>query len=72
MSETLKVFSLIILFSTIYGLVSNDDYHKTFDKPVMVRYTCDEAFDSRDIPQEVVDKCSDITVKVVYVKTYKE
>jgi hypothetical protein len=72
MSETLKVFSLIILFSTVYGLVSNDDYHKTFDKPVMVRYTCDEAYDGANVPQEVIDKCNDVTVRIVYVKTYKE
>jgi hypothetical protein len=72
MLETIKVFSLIILFSTVYGLVSNDDYHKKFDKPVMVRYTCNEVFDDTNVPQEVIDKCSDVNVRIVYVKTYKE
>jgi hypothetical protein len=52
-------------------MVSNDDYHKTFDKPVMVRYTCDEAYDG-SVPQEVIDKCKDVNVRIVYVKTYKE
>jgi hypothetical protein len=66
--ETLKVFSLVILFSVVYGLVSDDDYHKMFDRPQEVRYNCDMLIGSwhPDVPVKVIEECR----KMRNVKTY--
>jgi hypothetical protein len=69
--ETLKVFSLVILFSVIYGLVSDDDYHKMFDKPQEVRYNCDMLIGDwhPDVPVKVIEECRKLK-REQYAKTY--
>ena len=68
--ETLKVFSLVILFSVVYGLVSDDDYHKMFDKPQEVRYNCDMLIGGwhPDVPVKLIEECR--KMKIENVKTY--
>jgi hypothetical protein len=57
--ETLKVLGLVSLFAIVYGFISNDDYHKMFDKPEKVRYNCDMLIGSwhPDVPPEVINQC---------------
>jgi hypothetical protein len=67
--ETLKLFSLVLLFSVVYGIVSDDDYHKTFDKPEIIRYNCNSLKYS-EVPKEVVENCNKSEREYIYVKTY--
>ena len=66
--ETVKVFSLVILFSVVYGYINDDDYHKMFDRPQEVRYNCDMLIGSwhPDVPQKVIEECR----KMRNAKTY--
>jgi hypothetical protein len=66
--ETVKVFSLVLLFSVVYGLVSDDDYHKMFDRPQEIRYNCDMLIGSwhPDVPVKVIEECR----KMRNAKTY--
>jgi hypothetical protein len=68
--ESIKLVFFILLFSTIYGYVSDDDYHKVFDIPELVRYNCDMVQNnwSPNIPPDVVDEC--IKMKENDAKTY--
>jgi hypothetical protein len=49
----------ILGFSTIYGYVSDDDYHKAFDIPQIVRYNCDMLIGGwhPDVPLKVIEEC---------------
>ena len=62
------------MFAVVYGYVNDNDYHKTFDKPMLIRYNCDMTWDrlSPDVPQEVIDKCKVSEKNYVYIKTYQE
>lgn len=68
--ESIRLVFAILLFSTIYGYVSDDDYHKAFDIPTVVRYNCDMLLGSwnPDVPPKVIDECR--KKKVNDVKTY--
>ena len=69
--ETLKVFSLVILFVLVYGLVSDDDYHKMFDTAQEVRYNCDMLIGDwhPDVPVKVIEECRKMK-REQYAKTY--
>lgn len=68
--EGIKIFFLIILFSTVYGYVSDDDYHNAFAIPEVVRYNCDMLVGGwhPDVPPKVIDECR--KKKANDVKTY--
>lgn len=72
--ETLKVFGLIFVLSGAYLWASSDDYHKLFDKQVVIRYNCNMLMGSwhPDVPREVIDQCRKTQRESVYVKTYQE
>ena len=57
--EGIKLIFLILGFSTVYGYVSDDDYHKVFDIPEVVRYNCDMLLGGwhPDVPAKVIDEC---------------
>lgn len=67
--ETLKIFTLVFLLAGAYLFVADDDYHKKFDKEVLVRYNCDVTV---DVPEEVIQKCKFSERNYVYIKTYQE
>lgn len=52
----------------VFAFVSDDDYHKMFDKPQEVRYNCDMLIGSwhPDVPQNVIEECR----KMRNAKTY--
>ena len=66
--ETLKLFSVLFILAGAYLFVGNDDYHKTFDNPQIVRYNCDMLIGSwhPDVPQNVIEECR----KMRNAKTY--
>jgi hypothetical protein len=68
--ESIKLIGLILSFSTIYGYLSDDDYHKVFDIPEVVRYNCDMLLGGwhPDVPIKVIEECR--KKKVDNVKTY--
>jgi hypothetical protein len=68
--ETLRITSMILFLFGVYSLMGNDDYHKMFDKPVIIRYDCTEI--DRTAPKEVIDKCMETNERIVRVTTYKE
>jgi hypothetical protein len=72
--ETLKVFSVLFILAAAYLFVGDDDYHKKFDKPSVVRYNCDMLIGGwhPDVPREVIDKCRKSERDHVNIKTYKE
>jgi hypothetical protein len=57
--EPLKLIAGILLLSTVYGFVQDEDYHRMFDKPVTIRYNCDMLLGGwhPDVPTEVIDGC---------------
>lgn len=57
--EGAKLIVFILAFSTLYGYLSDDDYHKAFDIPRVVRYNCDMLMGGwhPDVPPEVIDEC---------------
>lgn len=67
MSEYLKLCLFIVAFTMVYAFVSNDDYHKKFDKPIEIEYNCNKL--SYDTPTNVVSMCNDGR-KFVIVKMY--
>jgi hypothetical protein len=69
--ETLKVFSLVILFSVVYGLMSDDDYHKMIDNSQEIRYNCDTLIGDwhPDVPVKVIEECRKLK-REQYAKTY--
>jgi hypothetical protein len=72
--ETLKVFSLIFLLAGAWLFMSNDDYHKKFDKSTTIRYNCDMLIGGwhPDVPTEVIEKCKSGEREHVYIKTNQE
>jgi len=68
MLEYLKLSFFIIAFTLVYAFVSNDDYHKKFDKPTLIEYNCDKL--SFNAPKDVVNMCNDPGRRFVIVKTY--
>jgi hypothetical protein len=74
MNETLKVFGLITLFAVVYGAVSDDDYHKMFDKTTVIRYNCDMLIGGwhPDVPREVIEKCRNPRERTVKITKYSD
>ena len=72
--DTLKVFGLVIGFGFVWALMSDDDFHKKFDKPIEIRYNCDALIGGwhPDVPREVIRKCRELNERYINVKTYKE
>lgn len=68
--ESIKLVFLILGFSTIYGYISDDDYHKAFDIPEVVRYNCDMVQNewNVNVPPRIIDECR--KKKANDVKTY--
>ena len=68
--ESIQLIFFILGFSTIYGYISNDDYHKVFDIPEIVRYNCDMLIGGwhPDVPVKVIEECR--KKKENDVKTY--
>jgi hypothetical protein len=67
--ETLKIFTALFFIAGCYLFAGYDDYHKKFDKEVLVRYNCDVTV---DVPNEVIEKCKFSERNYVYIKTYQE
>ena len=63
---------MIVFNFGVYALMGNDDYHKKFDKPTIIRYDCDMLIGGwhPDVPREVIDKCRDPKERTIRVKTY--
>ena len=57
--EYIQLRFFILGFSTLYGLVSDDDYHQAFDIPQVVRYNCDMLIGGwhPDVPVKVIEEC---------------
>ena len=57
--EPIKLVVLILTFSTVFGYVSDDDYHKVFEIPTVVRYNCDMLVGGwhPDVPPKVIEEC---------------
>jgi hypothetical protein len=68
--EALKITGMILMLFVVYSLMGNDDYHKMFDKPTIIRYDCTEV--DKSTPKEVIDKCMETNERIVRVTTYKE
>jgi hypothetical protein len=66
--EALKISGMIIMLCVVYALMGNDDYHKMFDKPTIIRYDCTEIDES--VPKEIIDKCMETNERIVRVKSY--
>jgi hypothetical protein len=68
MLEYFKLCLFIVAFTMVYAFVSNDDYHKEFDKPIVIEYNCSKL--NYETPKDVVDLCNDTNRRFVIVKTY--
>lgn len=57
--ESIKLTFFILVFSAVYGYISDDDYHKVFDIHHEVRYNCDMLLGGwhPDVPAKVIDEC---------------
>lgn len=66
--ETLKLFSVLFLLAGAWLFVGDDDYHKKFDKPELIRYNCNSLKYS-EMPKEVFEKCITSEREYIYVKT---
>jgi hypothetical protein len=53
----------------VFAFVQHDDYHKKFDKPIVIEYNCSKL--NYETPKDVVTMCNDGR-KFVIVKTYQE
>ena len=69
--ETLKLFSVLFLLAGAWLFVSDDDYHKIFDKPQEVRYNCDMLIGGwhPDVPVKAIEECRKLK-RESYAKTY--
>ena len=65
--ETIKVFSILFFLAAVYLFSADDDYHKKFDKPELIRYNCNSLKYS-EMPKEVFEKCIISEREFVYVK----
>jgi hypothetical protein len=68
MLEYLKISLFIIAFAMAYAFVQNDDYHKKFDKPIVIEYNCSKL--KYETPKDVIELCNDTKRRFVIVKTY--
>jgi hypothetical protein len=69
MLEYLKLCLFIVAFTMVFAFVQHDDYHKKFDKPIVIEYNCSKL--NYETPKDVVTMCNDGR-KFVIVKTYQE
>ena len=67
--ETLKLFTSLFFIAAVYLFVGFDDYHKKFDKQILIRYNCNVTI---DVPKEVIEKCKFSERNYVYIKAYQE
>ena len=65
--ETLKVMSLVFILGGAWLFMSDDDYHKKFDKQELIRYNCNSLKYS-EMPKEVFEKCVSSEREYIYVK----
>jgi hypothetical protein len=65
--EELKLSCYIIAYFLIFAFVNNDDYHKIFDKPQIIRYNCDVLMGGwhPDVPAEVIKQCRELKKRVI-------
>jgi hypothetical protein len=72
--ENLLTVAMVIGIVVVYGFMGNDDYHKKFDKPHVVRYNCDVLIGSwhPDVPREVIEKCRNPETRSVKIIEYKD
>lgn len=68
MLEFLKISSFSIGFFLLYSFVSNDDYHKKFDKPIIIEYNCNNL--GYDAPKDIVEVCTKTDRRLIIVKAY--
>jgi hypothetical protein len=68
--ESLKFTGMLLFIGVVYSLMGNDDYHKMFDKPYLIRYDCNEV--TEDAPREVLEKCMNTKERYINVTAYKE
>jgi hypothetical protein len=59
---TIKMFACIVGFITVYGFVSNQDYHEIVDTVTPIKYNCDMLIGSwhPDVPVKVIEECRKI------------
>jgi len=57
--QTIQLFSCIVAFALVYGFVSDDDYHKIFDRTETIKYNCDMLIGGwhPDVPTKVIEEC---------------
>jgi hypothetical protein len=72
--ETITIFLMLFIVAAGYLYVSDDDYHKKFDKLQVISYNCDKVVGGQysDLPNEVYQLCGDETRRNTIVKIYKE
>jgi hypothetical protein len=72
--ENLLTIVVLIGILVLYGFMGDDDYHKKFDKPYVVRYNCDMLIGGwhPDVPPEVIQKCRNPETKSVKIIEYKD
>jgi hypothetical protein len=68
MLEYLKLCLFIVAFTMVFAFVQHDDYHKKFDKPIVIEYNCSKL--KYETPKDVIDLCNDTKRRFVIVKTY--
>jgi len=58
-SEFIQLIGCILAFTIIYGYINDDDYHKEFDNPRIIKYNCDILIGGwhPDVPIKVVEEC---------------
>ena len=68
--ESIKITFYVLVFWAAYGFVSDDDYHKSFDKRQPVMYNCDIVVENPQpgTPQKIIDECRKL--KGMNVKSY--
>ena len=54
-----RILITLVLFSSIYGYLSDDDYHKMLDGEHIVQYNCNMLIGGwhPDVPSKVIDEC---------------
>ena len=55
----LRIILAFIFFASVYGYVSDDDYHKKFDFQHVIKYNCNVLIGGwhPDAPQRAMDEC---------------
>jgi hypothetical protein len=61
----LRIVLAFILFASIYGYISDDDYHKTFNFPHVIKYNCNVLIGGwhPDAPQKAMEECRNLRLE---------